>query len=721
VDPSPDGVPALLSDITITRGTAREPVRSQAVPLRRATRLAGSLPEAIPVAAAGFGAPAMALLLLGHFSVPLVVLLGTAGAVLAVAVLGPERLVTYRYGRFRWTVAALLLAAGFFAVNAGYATEDLYAQRDPATYVATGQWLTAHSSLPIDVQDEVFRAPTGAKLYAYSAGFGEQPSDPAHYVAAQGNHLLPVYLAVVGWFGGERALIGANALIGAAALLALFGLARRFTGDGFALAATAALAVSLPMIEFSRDAYTEPLALLLLFGGLSVLWRAVESGRPAEFALAGLTAGATAMSRIDGYLPLLAFAAVGFCYAARAVPGRRAAALRALAALLAAMAPPAALGFLDVARLSPVYYDHSRREILTSLKVLALALAAGAALVAVCWAVRRSRQVVAGRPRVWLARAGLVAVPAFFALLATRPLWLTSYETPRPGEGCTPYVMIVQAETGLPNQPCRLYDEFTVHWLAWYFGWPVVLLAVFGLALLVHRAVRDADLRLLGPVTITTAMCLVYLVHARITPDQVWAMRRYLPVVLPGLLAAAAYLLAREWDRPRRWARPLAAAGALVLVGGPALISHPMELVRQDAGQLDRVEALCRQVGGSGAVLALGENTGAPYQQTVRATCGVPAHGLGLSHGVDLDLVRPDLIAVRTAAAAHGRALYVISQEPDLVPWVGATPEPFSTGHLQRWPSLLTGVPQQPGAADLRLWLGLVLPDGSVRPVGPPA
>src|SRR5205823_4818897 len=166
----------------------------------------------------------------------------------------------------RGSLAALRLAAAFFAFKAWFATEDLYAQRDPSTYVATGQWLTHHSSLPVDAQDEVFQAATGAKLYGYSAGFGEDLGRDG-YVAAQGDHLLPAYLAVVGWYGGERALIGMNALIGAAALLAMFGLVRRFAGDAFALAATAALGVSLPMVEFSRDAYTEPLALLLLFGG----------------------------------------------------------------------------------------------------------------------------------------------------------------------------------------------------------------------------------------------------------------------------------------------------------------------------------------------------------------------------------------------------------------------------------------------------------------------
>jgi hypothetical protein len=36
---------------------------------------------------------------------------------------------------------------------------------------------------------------------------------------------------------------------------------------------------------------------------------------------------------------------------------------------------------------------------------------------------------------------------------------------------------------------------------------------------------------------------LLYVTVPSIVPDQIWAMRRYLPVVIPGLLLAAAVVL----------------------------------------------------------------------------------------------------------------------------------------------------------------------------------
>jgi hypothetical protein len=706
---------------TDTVDTSQVAVEPEPVPLSQAARWRACLPEALPVAVAGFGLPAMVLLLLGWFQAPVVGVAGTAGALGAVALLGPERLVSYRYGRSGWTYAALALAALFAVLNAGYATQDLYAERDPSTYIATGQWLAHHQSLPVDTEDEVFRADPENKLFGYSAGFGDDLLQPGH-VAAQGNHLLPALLAVVGWYAGEQRLLMLNCLLGAIALLAMFGLVRRLAGDGFALAATAALAVSLPMLEFSRDSYTEPLALLLLFGGLSVLWRAVESGRVAEFGLAGFTAGSCAMARIDGALPMLAFVMVGYCYLARAAPGQRRAAARGVAALFAGLTVPVVLGYMDVSRLSSAYYESQRHQIVSSLRDVALLAALGIPAVAIYWRIGLLRRLAGGPWRPRLAVAAATAVPVLLAVFVARPLWVVGHERPVPGQPCNQLVTSLQVRLGQPVQLCRTYDEYTVHWIAWYFGWPAVLLAAAGLALLVRRAIRDADLRLLGVVAMTGAMALVYLRESRITPDQVWAMRRYLPVVLPGLLGAAAYLLAQLSQRPWRYARRGAVGLAAVLVIVPAVVTHPLESVRQDAGQLDGIELLCRQVGEAGAVLAVGDRTAGKYLQTVRSSCRVPAEGLAVREDLasadqlaGRDQVRADLAGARSAALAHGRTLMVISQSPDILPWTGTAPAPLYTLDMRRWESQLTSVPQRSVAVQLRLWLAEVLPDGSVQ------
>ncbi|MBI3688741.1 MAG: hypothetical protein HY241_15650 [Actinobacteria bacterium] len=705
-------------------------------------RWGGSIPELCAVAVAGFGLPAMVLLLLGQFRLPWVLGIGLVTAAVAVRVLGPE---AGSPPASRWLLATVALAGLAFVANARMANQDLYAVRDPGTYVLAGQWLAGHHSLPIDTQPGLFGpAADGGPIHGTSAGFAASLTDPGH-VDAQGNHLLPALLAVAGWLGGTAVLLKANALVGAVALLGAFGLVRRVTGEPLAFAATAALAVSMPMIAFSRDAYTEPLALLLLLGGLSVLWRALASGRAVEFLLAGLTAGTVALDRIDGYASLVAIVGVAAGYAARAAVGQRDAAAARSGLLLAGMAGPAVLGFIDVTTLAGDYYRNERQRILPLLEFGVLACVLGAVLVVLAWRSERVRRLAGARPRAALARVAVLGILGSFAVLVSRPFWQTVYE-PGAAEGaCNTFIPQVQASLGTPIQPCRSYGEYAVHWLAWYVGWPTVVLGVAGIALLAHRAVRHGDLRLLGPVLMLLGMAGLYLYRPAITPDQVWAMRRYLPVVLPGLLGGAAYAISQIWVRPRRGARPVAVglAGLLVLV--PAAITHPMETVRQYVPQLAQVREICDRTGGElGAVLVVGSAMSEAYLQTVRATCGIPVQGVD-------HISAEELAAVRRTVGSHGRRLFVITQDVAEVSWSPAgslglaasagggqgvpipsvlgsrpgqglppgQPAPTYTAHEQRWPTRLTDVPQHPEGAEIPVWIGAVLTDGSVLPLPP--
>lgn len=731
---------SLTRSTTVTTAAAAGPPTQDRRRLAHWWRRVGpSLPELSAVAVAAFGVVAMILLLLGWFWIPLVLAAGGTAAVLAVRAvriepeLGPAN---------RWLLATVAVAVLALIDNAWMASQNLYAVRDPSTYLLAGQWLSQHHSLPIPTQPEIF-GQLGADphvLRGNSNGFAFSLYVPGH-VDAQGNHLLPALLAVAGWAGGLGWLLAANAFLGALALLAVFGLARRIVGDPMAFAVTTALAVSMPMVAFSRDGYTEPLALLLLAGGMSLLWRAVRSGRPVEFALAGLTTGAVAMDRVDGYGPLLAVVAVATGYAARGRGGDR---LRAGARgllLVGVAAVPAALGYVDVTRLSSDYYRNERRWILPLLWLAEVAVVLAVLVVLAVWRWPAVRRLTAPAPRRVLARLAAVAVVLASLVLVSRPLWQVVYQ---PADECNPFVPQVQHSLGLPIQPCRTYAEWALHWVAWYFGWPTLVLAVAGLAALVHRTVRRADLRYLGPVLMVVGIGGLYLYFPAITPDQVWASRRYLPVIFPGVLIAAGYaivLLSRWWGaRPAGGGGPLGRVGALphavgldrvspvglrvalagMLVAVPAVITHPMELVRQFVPQQAQVNLICAHTGGAGsgdddgAVVVVGAAMAGAYTQTIRGICGVPVTGAR-------SITAEQLARIRGAALAQGRHLYVITQDVAEVPWsVPTRPRPTDTAYERRWPTRLLDVPQHPEGAEIPVWIGDVLGDGTVRPLPPP-
>ncbi|RMI13291.1 hypothetical protein, partial [Cellulomonas triticagri] len=173
--------------------------------------------------------------------------------------------------------ALLALVALWVALGLGRVAEYVVVNRDPGFLTLRALWLTDHAAAPIPVGSAEQAAAAVAGASAGTEAFWLQDG----HLYAQGNTMLPALLAVQGWVGGERAVLAGVVAIGAVALLAVFAAARRFTGSWWALVPTAALGASLPFLTFTRAAYTEPLTVALLCGGLAVAhgaWHGAPGG-----------------------------------------------------------------------------------------------------------------------------------------------------------------------------------------------------------------------------------------------------------------------------------------------------------------------------------------------------------------------------------------------------------------------------------------------------------
>src|SRR6202012_3538644 len=95
------------------------------------------------------------------------------------------------------TLIAVVLLIAWCGYNVAHSAQDVFTERDPATYDVAGRWLMDHSSLKIPIQAGVFAPPAGTDSTA--AGFGANPDGSLY---AQGNHLLPALIAVSGWIFG---------------------------------------------------------------------------------------------------------------------------------------------------------------------------------------------------------------------------------------------------------------------------------------------------------------------------------------------------------------------------------------------------------------------------------------------------------------------------------------------------------------------------------------
>jgi Dolichyl-phosphate-mannose-protein mannosyltransferase len=668
-----------------------------------------ALPLLVPAMLAGVAVVAMVALQVGHLR-PLVVLpLGLLAAAVTAWSVGLSRPEPLR-GAGWLDGMALLLVLGFAALNLRYSAQIIDVFRDPGVYAITGQWLARHGSLPIPVQPEVFGGVPGVSFY--SAGF--DPLATAGAVHPQFSNLLPGLLAVGGWLGGERFLLKVNPVLAALALLSLYGLARQYVGRAWALVPLVALGVSLPQLQFSRGTYSEPATMLLVLGGLALLREAQRRDRVPAYALAGLVLGAGVLARVDGFFYLLAVPVVAAAELVGAPPGRRGRRLGRVGALLVGVAVPATVAMANLVHLSPAYLRGLDAEVGMIAVAAGAVTVVGVAAVALCWTTSLPRRVAAAR---WLPTAGAAAVVLVGAVGASRPLWQVG-RTPDAPRSQTDYIAFLQAAGGFVADGSRSYAEQTLAWLSWYWGPLVVVLGVAGTALAVRRLLARGDRALVAPLAMFLSASLLYLTAPSIVPDQVWAMRRYLPVVIPGFLVASVAALAPLARRGRAGqVVALLLAGGLVLF--PAAGSARLVTLREGVPQLAEVGHLCAALPADAAVAVTG-SLGVTYQQTVRSYCDVPVAALR-------EPSRERLARLAAAARAHDRRLHVLTTDPTTL-FPGAAPtgvfwEPISCVGVVHLNAVVERAPDAWGAERRALLLGVVSEQGPVTPApasGPP-
>lgn len=555
----------------------------------------------------------------------------------------------------------VVLLTGWHASQAG---QHLLTDRDPGVYVTTARWLSVERSLLVDPTVGAFEDETALVFEEQGWNLdGEGRLEP------QFLHLLPVVLAGAHALGGDGLLFAAPALLAGAALVAFHTYARRLVRPWWATAAAVALGTDLVWVHLSRDAFSEVVAVGLLFTGLTVLREARRRASPPAAFVAGLALGAVATARVEGFvalIPLLAYAAAELVAAQGRPAGERAATGRLIAALVGGTVVTIGVALADLALFSTWYLDDLAGLLLAVAGAALLTVVGGATAVAL--AVRHRRRVpgdrgvsraLARRRRRVATIAAAVTVAVFLGLWFVRPAVSTSTGPPSAA------IADIEAQEGRPSDGVRRYSEDSFVWLSWYLG-PVALAAgVAGAAVVVHRIVRsaDVDLAVVPFAVVFAAITLLYLWRPSIVPDQIWAMRRFAVVTIPGfaLLGAVAGQAAQDGLRAAgRTTLALVAPGALVLaaVGAPVATLVPVRGATTQAGMLGAVGEVCDAVGDDGAVVVV---AGAALEriagQALRAFCGVPVATTGPSFD------RGDVERLDAAWAMQGRTLHLVGAD----------------------------------------------------------
>jgi hypothetical protein len=569
-----------------------------------------------------------------------------------------------------WALAGTVAVAAAFAVwQIAERTEQIIYLRDPSTYLQVGYWLAHHGGLPISNSLAAFGGSHADLSFAsvnyYPRGSGIVPQ----FMVG-----MPMVLAASVWLGGLPAALVITPLIGACAVLSFGGLAGRLAGPRWAPAASAVLAVSLPEQYTSRSTFSEPLAQVLLFGGLCLLTDSLVIKRTASAvgeapgpgrapgrgsgrapgqdrvlaALAGLALGLTILVRVDGLsdiLPAVPF--FGLLLAARqrqAVP------------FGVGLVIGVGYGLADGYLLSRPYLDleaPSLRPLALITAVLVVLTVVGVALTArpaMKEKLARWRTAKAAR---WLPAAAAALTVLIFVGFAVRPLVQTVAGETDPTS--IAYVAELQKLARLPIDGRQQYYQDSLYWVIWYIGIPAVLLGAFGLAILARRGLRALltwqdparALRVWAlPWMIALWVIVTVLSRPAVSPDQPWASRRLVPFVLPGLILGAIW--ASVWLKERAGqlgrTRVTSAVVASFCVAslliptaltnldlgftktatGRHLSAHGMAFRRIGTGELAAVTKLCAAIGPNTSVVILDSLTSDRFAQLVRGMCDTP-------------------------------------------------------------------------------------------------
>ena len=556
-----------------------------------------------------------------------------------------------------WAVAGTVaVAVAFAAWQIAERTEQIIYLRDPATYLEVGYWIAHHGSLPIPDSLAAFGGPHPGLGFASSNYYPRGAGIVPQFMTG-----MPLVLAGAVWLGGIPAALVMTPLIGGCAVLSFGGLAGRLAGPRWAPAAAAILALSLPEQYTSRASFSEPLAQVLLFGGLCLLADSLivnRGSRPGSSdwpgqdkvlaGLGGLALGLTILVRIDGLsdiLPAVPF--LGVLLAAR-----RRQAIPFGAGLVIGVGYGLADGYLK----SRPYLDLEAPSLrpLALIVVLVILLTVGGVALTASPAARAwlTRQRLTGPMTTrWLPAAAAIVTVIIFIGFAVRPLVQTVAGETDPTS--IAYVAELQKLAHLPVNGRRQYYEDSLYWVIWYLGVPAVLLGAFGLAVLARRCTKALltwkDPSAVARVWALPAMIAIWVIvtvlwRPAVAPDQPWASRRLVPFVLPGLILGAIWAAAWLKDQAAKLGRTRSTAGIVAtccvaslliptalstldlgVTNKSGLTAHGMAFRNIGAGELTAVSQLCAAIGPNASVVILDSLTADRFAQVIRGICDTPA------------------------------------------------------------------------------------------------
>jgi len=576
------------------------------------------------------------------------------------------------------------------------AAEYIMGGKDPGVYVNEG--ISLHrtgtifrrdaivAAVPTPVKDLFFHDYPATEYYGVRF-MGVFLNDPdTGEVIAQFPHLLPASMTLGYAIGGMRGATTTVVVWAVLGLLAVYFFGVRLAGRAPAFFACALLAVNVIEAWYARYPNAEVVMQTFVFAGLLAFSYATRDGDRYFSWVIGVLAAALIFLRFDAYLAIAGFAGAAalIWIVERQSVGWGAGLLVAAASVIAWR-----------------YYTGPMRAYFWMYSVNLPPIETGLLLVAAAIGVT----LLAGTARRWIGPYLRTITPvALGAALA----------------GLAVYALFFRKAGGRLTD----YDAYALRaFRDLYAYWPALVAGLAGFGLLAwKRFWREPAFFLL-----VSAFATFFFYKIRVPPEQFWTARRFLPVILPGmlLLAAAVALGVPEAGARRRTWRTVAGVVLLGFIGWQyAVAAAPVAAHVEYRGAIRELEKLAQRT--TDRDLVLFENRNADSDMHVFALPVAYAYGRDV---LVLESARPDRRKfeefLKWATSRYERVLFVASGGTDLLSrTIAATPVAFTPVSLPEyatspWNEFPAGARQKDlGYGIYQLTLGETEPHGFVLDVG---
>ncbi len=494
--------------------------------------------------------------------------------------------------------AALLVLLAGCAVVYFRPHEQVLGAADAGVYVSMGAHIARTGSLLVH-DEEIARLDP----QVYAALFREQPPDsgarfyqfPGFYLSdSQPGLIIPqffalqaVSIAIPTAIGGVRAGLYTTPVWGVLGVASVYFFTRGLFGRRAALLGAAALAITATQIWFARYSTAEVLTQALLFAGLYALTRALS--RQTQTAgwgvAAGLWMGLVFLARIDMVLVSVALVAalVGLAAARQWHSGLTAFVLTFGLLSLHSVIHAVVLAW-------PYTWSIYRAVFLIFVgdRWPALVLAGAMALIGAAAGVRWLTRLAPER-RARLARSSRIGLVALVIVAAVYAYFI------RPQlEASQTFV------NWYDGSSITLTNQENLVRIGWYVTPLGLAIALAGLCALLWRE-RSAPVSLFLAIGLLSTV--VYVINILNNPHQIYAARRYVPVVIPAIAIWGAYALAALSRTRDRRVAAIVAVVALGWLGSIAWQARVSGRQIDNAGMLDALASLDRALTPNAVVL----------------------------------------------------------------------------------------------------------------------